>query len=314
MKRTSLTITAYKCRICVKRRNEDLLTMEEEFEQGGVDLERILTEYVDNIRNPQIGKNSNRSIGLKQPLSVEEIDDFKKISIYTEAGKLGEDFTVVDHSSLTRTQYSGDTNAAMYSQRTYCFIHKATKQNIFIFFRFGLGGCKTAFQETLNQFLASKQQIAHFDVQLSPVMLEDSSMCIPEKLSLQTHFEISSTDAAENMRGKSRRKLSQETIIYLDSPKAKNIVELLKNRLGHKPSLEELRSITIADNYGNFDEANLTLKIGKASRKINFEDFTGTLADYDITDKVEYYDGGKKFKEESLDSIINEYAFSFFDA
>lgn len=313
MQRTSLSITAYNCRICEKRKNENLLELEEEVEDKGINLEKLLIDYSKYIANPQIGKNSNRSIGLTKQLQIDDLGDYKKISIYSEAGKLGEDFTVYNHEDLTRTNFSGDKNAAMYFQRTYCFINKKTKENIFIFFRYGLGGCKTAFQETLNQFLSTKKQIAHFDIKLSSRMFDDTQ-CIPDKLTLLTHYVPKSSDSAENIKTKPKKQISKETIIHLDSPDANNICGFFKNIVSKKPTLDELRDITIKDNVSSdFDEAMVTLKIGKASRKIKVQDFTGTIAEYDITNKVEYYEDGKRFKEESLNKIVNEYAFSFFD-
>lgn len=313
MQKTILTITAYSCRICEKRKNENLLELEEEIEDKNVVLEDVIHDYVEYIKNPQIGKNSNRSIGLTKPLRIDYYNEIEKISIFSEAGKLGEDFSVVNHDTFQKIEFTGDKNSAMYSQRTYCFINQDTKENIFIFFRYGLGGCKTAFQETLNQFLSTKKQRAHFDIKLSPIMFADSALCMPEKLTLQTHYVPKSTDSAENIKKQPKKQLSKETIIYLDSPEANNIVGFFKNISQKKPTLDELRDITIQDNFGNdFDEAMLTLKIGNAKRKIRVQDFSGTLADYDITNKVEYYDDGVHFKEESLDKIINEYALSFF--
>lgn len=311
MQKPILSLTAYKCRICEKRKNEDLLTMEEEIE-AKVDIENVLREYIEHIENPKIGKNSNRTIGLSREIKINEIGDWKKYSIYTQAGKLGEDFDVYNHSTQKSMSFSGEDNSAMYFQRTYCFINKKTKENIFVFFRYGLGGCKTAFQETLNQMLAGENQIAHFDVQLSQAMFDDDNNGTPEKLTLVTRYEITSSDSAENIK-KTKRKKMMETIIYLDAPNAFNITNYLARPFDKKPTLDELKTITIQDNLGgNFDEAYVTLKFGRASRKIKFEDFTGSIAEYDITNKVEYFADGKRFKEGSLDAVVDDFAFSFF--
>ena len=138
----------------------------------------------------------------------------------------------------------------------------------------------------------------------------DDTQCIPDKLTLLTHYIPKSSDSAENIKIKPKKQISKETIIHLDSPDANNICGFFKNIFSKKPTLDELRDITIKDNVSNdFDEAMVTLKIGKASRKIKVQDFTGTIAEYDITNKVEYYEDGKRFKEESLNKIVNEYAF-----
>ena len=312
MQKTSLSITAYKCRICEKRKNENLLNLEEEVETK-VNFNNLILDYVNYIKESQIGNNTNRTIRLAKPIKIENIGDWKKYSIYSKSGKLGEDFDVFNHITKENTFYSGIENSAMYAQRTYCFFNIITGENVFIFFRYGLGGCKTAFHETLNQFLSTKKQIAHFDILLSRAMFEDDTKCYPEKLSLITQYTPISTDSAENIK-KIKKQVATETIVYLASPKGENIREWLINKIKHKPTLDELKNVTILDGLGdNFDEAYVTLKFGKASRKIKIQDFTGTIAEYDITNKVEYYEDGKNFKEESLDKIVNEYAFSFFE-
>ena len=310
--KTALSITAYKCRICEKRKNEDLLTLEEEVETK-VDFDKTIREYINNIQESQIGKKSNRTIKLAKDLKVEQIGDWTKYSIYSKAGKLGEDFDVYNHTTKKNISYSGLENSAMYYQRTYCFYNQKTRENIFIFFRYGSGGCKTAFEDTLNQFLAVKKQIAHFDILLSSAMFDDDARCAPDTLSLITQYTPISSDSADNIK-KIKKQVETETIIHLDSPKAKNVRGWLLNLFKHKPSIDELKKITIEDKLGSdSDEAYVTLKIGKASRKIKIQDFTGTIAEYDITNKVEYYEDDKKFKEESLDDVVNNYAFSFFE-
>lgn len=312
MKRTSLAIVAYKCRICEKRKNEDLLTMEEEIETNA-DFHTIIKEYAQDIKKSQLGKNSNRTIRLSSPLSITNYGDWTKYSIYTKAGKLGEDFDVFNWDTKANVFYPGSVNSAMYAQRTYCFFNNKTKENIFIFFRYGSGGCKTAFEETLNQFLSTKNLVARFDLQMSGKMFDQAQKYFPEKLHLITNYTPTSSDAADNIK-KRKKQTEREVIIYLDSPNARGLRGWFLNGFRHNPTLDELKSITVQDNFGqNFDEAYITLKFGKVVRKIKIQDFTGTIAEYDITDKVEYYENGKKFIEESLDRVVDEYAFSFFD-
>ena len=85
--------------------------------------------------------------------------------------------------------------------------------NIFIFFRYGLGGCKTAFQETLNQFLSVKKLIAHFDIQTSGAMFDDDNKCYPEKISLVSQYVPISSDSAENMKKQKSKYLQKQLFI-----------------------------------------------------------------------------------------------------
>ena len=59
-------------------------------------------------------------------LKVEQIGDWTKYSIYSKAGKLGEDFDVYNHTTKKNISYSGLENSAMYYQRTYCFYNIPT--------------------------------------------------------------------------------------------------------------------------------------------------------------------------------------------
>ena len=62
-----------------------------------------------------------------------------------------------------------------------------------------------------------------------------------------------------------------------------------------------------------FDEAKVTVKFENVSRKINLNDFTGLIAEYDITDKLEYDESGENLISGSLDSVVDEYALSFLE-
>lgn len=306
MKRTQKTLTAYKCRICEKYHNEDLLTLIEEKEIK-VDLEKLLLEFIHNLQDGKDDENSNRTIILNSSCLNNFEEKLKCIYIASMAGKVGEDFNVVNRKTKLKTSYLGDENAAVYDHRTFCFLKE--DKNVFIFYRYGKSGCKTVFQNTFNNFLSTKNLIAHFDIVLSPLIMDDDKNShMPSKMNLIKTYEKTSSDSAENIQ-KSKTKTEQELILHLYSPGAKGVLEWLMGKIGKQPKLNELKELLVRENINiNFDQVLLTVNFGGFTRKINLTEFSGLLAEYDITDKLEYDGDTNVFKIESLCILAKDYA------
>lgn len=301
------TLTAYKCRVCELYHNENLLTLEEE-KDVTVDIFELLKEYLQEIEECKVDEYTRRAIVLKKKETSNVVPGINRLKIYSKSGRSGENFTVLTHSTNYRQDFDGEDNSALYDHETFCFV-KGT-ENLFIFYRYGKSGCKTAFENTFNRFLSKKRMRAHFDVVLSPAMIDEEKY-LPQKVTLITTYEPMSSDIADNIK-KTRKKVEKEVIINLDSPKAKTLIEWFKSLKNKKPTVEELKEILIKCNYvDNFDEAKVTVKFGNVTRKINLSDFTGLIAEYDITDKLKYDSLGKSPLPGSLDEIVNEYALSF---
>lgn len=305
------TITAYRCRICKLYHNDDLLKTEEDNEIA-IDINILLREYLEYIRSARIDNNTRRTIMITEPPVYSEKNGIKKVQINSEAGRSGDNFTVLNHPTQEKTIYNGEENSALYSHVTFCFTKGS--ENVFVFFRFGKSGCKTAFENTFNKFLSTKKLKTHFDVLLSSKIM-DGNTCSPKTVHLITTYIPTGSDIADNLNASKRKKIESELMINLTAPSAKNIVQWFREKIGRKPSNEELKSVLIKTNYGNtnFDEAMLTVKIGGSTRKISLQDFTGIMAEYDITDKLQYIGDSEKYTNESLNLVVDEYAYSFFD-
>lgn len=99
----------------------------------------------------------------------------------------------------------------------------------------------------------------------------------------------------------------------LNAPRAGNIKRWFQNISTKQPSIDELKTVLIKDNFpGNFEDAKLTLKFGKVRRRISLSEFTGVIAEYDITDKLELYADGS-VKQDSLYKLVDEYALHFLE-
>lgn len=305
------SFTAYQCRICPKYRTDNLLTKSEENEDP-IDLAELLDQYFAYIKRSKIDEYTSRTILLEQSKEETDItDSVKRIVVHPKAGKANEDFTVVAHDTNAITRFDGSKNSAIYSHSVFCYLKG--EENVFIFHRYGQSGCKTAFQNTFNTFLSSKGLVCHLDVLVSDGMFEGHEKYHPEKLSLITTYEDISSDPADNIRKKKRKKIEQEVIIALNAPKAVNIVEYLRNITKKQPTITELKSVLIKDSFTDqFDDAKLTLKFGQVRRKISLSEFSGLIAEYDITSELEYAVDGS-VKKESLYALADRYALTFLE-
>lgn len=309
-KKTVHSLTAYKCRICFKYRTENLLKSSEH-NQSSIDLVTLLIEYFDYIKRGKIDIHSNRMILLRQPPEESNIaGNAKKIVLRPDAGKANENFTVLEYATGGITSFDGKENSAIYEHNVFCYL--SGEKNIFVFHRHGQSGCKMVFQNTFNSFLESKGLVCHFDALVSSEMFENRGKYSMEKLSLVTTYSDSSSDIADNLRRK-RKKVEQEVIIALTAPRARNIVEYLRSIFEKQPTMEELKSILIRDfNIDQFDDAKLTVKFGRVRRKISLSEFSGLIAEYDITNKLEFWPDGS-VKLQSLSAIADQYALSFLE-
>ena len=303
------SITAYRCRICKKYATEDLLLLSDE-NKTPLNLEELLYEFFEYIKLYRIDRNTQRTIVLSDPFDKEIIDgDTTRIHIQPKAGKSFQNFAVVNHRTNNLDAYKGEDNSAVYNHNVLFYIGNDT--NTFIFHRYGQSGCKTVFHNIFNDFLAPKGLIAHFDVLLSDEMFEDRRKYIPEKISLITTYADEYSDKSDNIGDKSRKKIEQETIISLNAPRAQGIKDWFAHLTQKEPSISELKEVLIKDEFpSNFEEAKLTLKFGKVSRRINLSEFTGVIAEYDITDQLSFDSDGSVSKE-SLRAVSDKYALSF---
>ena len=307
--KTVRTLTAYKCRVCELYHDENLLDSTGEREIV-VDIYQLLKEYLKDIEECKVDDYTRRAIILKDS----DVSDVKKgitrLKICSKSGRSGEDFTVITHSTNVEQNFNGEDNSALYDHQTFCYMKG--RENVFVFYRYGKSGCKTAFEKTFNNFLLKKKLRAHFDIILSPSMFEEEKY-LPEKITLITTYIPKVSDVADSIK-QSKRKTEKEVIINLDSPRAKTVREWFKKLKDRRPTLGELKEVLIESNFSEeFDEAKVTVKFGNVSRKINLNDFTGLIAEYDITDKLEYDESGKNLIPGSLDSVVDEYALSFLE-
>lgn len=308
-KELTQSITAYRCRICKKYGTEDLLKYSDE-NKNPISLEKLLIEFFGHIKQCKIDAYTRRAIMLSKTADKEILESgITRLHIQPDAGRSFENFSVVNHKTNGVSSFKGDDNSAVYNHNVLFYIGK--DNNTFVFHRYGQSGCKTAFLNIFNSYLSGKGLTAHFDILLSDEMFDDRNKYIPEKISLITTYSDEFSDKSDNAKEKPRKKIEQETIISLNAPRAQNIRAWFGNITKKEPSIDELKEVLIKDAFpSEFEDAKLTLKFGKVRRRISLSEFSGLIAEYDITDKLELYADGS-VKETSIREISDKYALSF---
>lgn len=310
-KKIAQSFTAYQCRISPKYRTENLLLSSEE-SKATIDLFETLKEYFEYIKTSKFDAYTNRTVLLEGNAEEGSVNDsVQRLVIHPKAGKANENFTVVEHTTNKITVFAGKNNSAIYDHTVFCY--RKGDENVMIFHRHGQSGCKTAFLNTFNDFLAPQGLVCHLEVMVSNGMFEGHEKYVPEKLNLLTTYSDISGDIADNIGKKKRKKVEQEVIISLNAPRAGNVVAFLRGITKKRPSIDELKSVLVKDEYTDqFDDAKLTLKFGQVRRKISLSEFSGLIAEYDITNDLEYLADGT-IQKESLYSLADQYALSFFE-
>lgn len=310
MKKTfTQSITAYRCRICKKYHIDDLLLKEID-DKDRVDLERLLYEFFDYIKQCRIDEYTHRAIVLSTKAEKNTLENgITRLYIQPKAGRSFENFAVIDHDTNGIRTFKGENNSAVYNHNV--LIYLGEEKNTFVFHRYGQSGCKTIFSNIFNEFLATKGLVAHFDILLSDEMFENMDKYMPEKISLITTYTDEYSDKADNTKDGARKKIEQETIISLNAPRAKGVKDWFANLVKKEPSLNELKEVLIKDDFpSEFEDAKLTVKFGKVRRKISLSEFSGLIAEYDITDKLVINADGTVSKS-SIYKISDDYALSF---
>ncbi len=301
------SITAYKCRICKKYHNEDLLDKSEE-NLNPLDLRTYLEKFFDYIKKYKIDIYTGKTLLLDQPSDFKELDDSViRLHIQPKAGKAREDFSVVNCQTDEIHKFRGELYSAIYGYHVFFYLKE--NENIFIFHRYGKSGCKTVFLSLFNEFLKKEGLVAHLDVQMSNTLFDEASNHEVEKIHLIKTYNVESSDKADNIGNKSKKKIESETILSLDAPRARFIQRWL-TQLKHQPSVNELRSVLIKNDYNcrdDFQVAKVTVKLGNITRKISLEEFSGMIAEYDITDKIQLNEDGS-IKVDSLYEEADKYA------
>ncbi len=185
------------------------------------------------------------------------------------------------------------------------FVYEDNGEIITIFHRQNGSGCKSVFLETANNILKTKG--IKLEMNLIVPLADKEKDITPVKITLQCLRNDSSSDAADNI--KIKKTVIRDMGLNLEVMDNSQVAKIIKNMQLGKIS-KEVAFANIKEIQGNaedFNDAELSLKIGKTTKRVPWNDFENIVVVHDITEKLHSaYAKSKNFVAE-LTKLSNEY-------
>lgn len=312
------TLTAYKCSFSYLQRNNPLKEELKDKIKAELLPDYTFDNFIDDFckftSSLVIGKVTERAILLPEENihPRESKDKIQKWRIVPYAGKQGKPFRIIKTSTGKKYDFGSDS-AALYEHNL--FMYQNGDSTIAIFHRQSGSGCKSVFLEVSNKMLREKGMRMDMELYLPLVNSNDNDIQ-PTKIQLQYVRSGDTSDAAENMRKKKRVEVIQELGLNLESKENNAIKNILQDmRIGK--IRREIAFAKIKENCPNADiynDAEISLRIGKRQQKIRWGEFDSLLGSYDITNRLhnmfkvsgDFISALTELTDEYYDSIINE--------
>ena len=309
----SETLTAYKCTFQYLQRNNPLKEDLKELIKAEIPPEYTFDDFVKDFSeytsSMVIGKATERAILLPEEnvYPHKRQGKIKKWRIVPYAGKQGKPFRIIKTSTNKKYDFGSDS-AALYQHNI--FMYQKGDSKIIIFHRQSGSGCKSVFLEVANKMLREKGIKMEMELYL-PLVSADENIR-PTKLQLQYVRNIEATDVAENLHKKKRTEVIQELGINLEAREnnaIKNILQEMKlGKINHDVAFAKIKEI--CPNSSIYNDAEISLRIGKRHQKISWGEFDSFLGSYDITDQLH-----NKFKiNGDFVGVLSELADEYYDS
>ena len=285
------TLTAYHLKLSYMRRNnplrEELAEKIKNDETPEVTIEEVLQEFITLTENRQYSPlvNGGKVILLNQIEDIQEFEtDKKRIFIVPKAGKIDIPIQMVNIRKNSNKVYNFDADwASTYPHNI--FFYKIGNEYYVVCHRNGGSGCKTVLCSALNQILKNKG--IKVEMNWMPPMIEDSpSNYDVDKITL-IYEENKSSDIADEPSKKQKKVQIKELTLSLKTGKF-NFINILLNKYRAKEISKEetFNRIKNEVNDEQYNNASLTVRIGKARKKVAWDDIESLIDGFDITEKV----------------------------
>ena len=301
------TLTAYRCKFSYMQRNNPLIDECREDIKLGKDPEftfsDFVTMYTENTNGVLIGKNSDRAIGLTSDrISTSDSDGINFWYISPLAGKQGQPMTVFKRSTGKKYDFGADATA-LYNY--HMFVYEDNGEIITIFHRQNGSGCKSVFLETANNILKTKG--IKLEMNLIVPLADKEKDITPVKITLQCLKNDSSSDAADNIKRK--KTVIRDMGLNLEVTDNSRVAGIIKNvqlgKISKEVAFAQIKESQ--ENTEDFNDAELSLKIGKTTKRVPWNDFENIVGVHDITEELHRaYARSKNFVDE-LTKLSNEY-------
>ena len=305
------TLSAYKCKFSYLQRNNPLKEELHDKIKAGIPPEYTFSDFIDDFCKYTsllaVGKSTERAISLPKE-NIHQRPNENEVTrwmIVPYAGKQGKPFKIIKTSNGKRYDYGADS-AALYEHKI--FVYESASETVIIFHRQNGSGCKSVFLEIANMMLREKGIKLDMELYVPLVPQEDSNIT-PTKIQLQYVKQEKSSDAAENIHRRKRPQVIQELTLNLKSAENNAVKRILDDvRLGKiDPDVAFMKITSSYTGSEIYNDAEISVRIGKRHQKIRWNEFDSIGGNYDITERLH-----KKFKSSgdfigSLTALSDEY-------
>ena len=284
------TLTAYHLSFSYRKRNnplrEQLSEQIKNDEIPAIRIEEVLNEFKDLSSNSkfEILMNGGRVVLLDSIKDCEEIKaDCKRYFCIVRAGKTNIPIKMIKLAN-GKKEYDFDADwASTYPHNI--FIYDFNGDYYMVCHRNGGSGCKTVLESVLNKILMAKGM--KIDMNWIPPMIDESQSHYDiEKISL-IYEEPKSSDIADEVNKNVKKIQVKELTLSLSGGKFPLISNSLKRyqlkEITREQALNEIKNELNDNSYNN---ASVFVKIGKAKKKVAWNDLEGLIDGFDITDRV----------------------------
>lgn len=295
------TLTAYHLKFSYMKRNnplrEELIEKISSDEKPSITIIEVLDELIKLTDSHQYGLliNGGKVVLLDKIEDIYNLDANKtRIFIIPKAGKTNIPIQMVNLKESNKIYNFGADWASTYPHNI--FVYEVNNEYYLVCHRNGGSGCKTVLCSAFNQIL--KQKGIKVEMNWMPPTVEESTSNYDiDKLTL-IYEENKSSDIADELTKRQKKVQIKELTLSLKTGKFNKIDDLLHSYRAKEISKEEtFKKIKNEVNDEQYNNASLVVKIGKAKKKVAWDDFESLIDGFDITDKVSGLKG-QQFIEE----------------
>ena len=304
------TLTAYKCTFSYLKRNnplkEELKNKVKDGELPDYTFSNFVEDYSKFTSDLAVGKSTERAIFLPEDKVHNRVpyNETNRWILEPYAGKQGKPFKIIKTTTGKKYDFGADS-AALYEHKI--FMYECNESFVIIFHRQNGSGCKTVFLETANQMLKSKG--IKLEMELYLPLADTKDDVVPKKITLQYYENNISSDKAENMKKRKGQKSVRDLGLNLESEANKNVLNIIKQMINGQIDKDvafariKLECLASED----YNDAEISISVGKRSQKVKWNDFDSILGNYDITEELhqKYADSNDFVK--SLSEITDNY-------
>ena len=284
------TLTAYHLKFSYMKRNnplrEELIGKISSDAKPSITITELLDELIKLTDTRQYGLliNGGKVVLLDKIEDIYNLDiNKKRIFIIPKAGKTNIPIQMVNLRDSNKIYNFGADWASTYPHNI--FLYEVNNEYYLVCHRNGGSGCKTVLCSALNKILKQKGIKVEMNW-MPPIVQESTSNYDIDKITL-IYEENKSSDIADEPAKRQKKVQIKELTLSLKTGKFSKIDDLLHSYRAKEISKEEtFRKIKNEVNDEQYNNASLVVKIGKAKKKVAWDDVESLIDGFDITDKV----------------------------